>query len=377
MSTGQGPDDAGAPEAALAALRGEIDDIDRRIHALLNARARCALRVAEVKSAALAGAEGEVAFYRPEREADVLRGVMERNDGPLPDRDVAALFREIMSCCLALEQPLTIAYLGPEGTFTEAAAIKHFGHFSRNRPFPTIDAVFREVEAGAVHYGVVPVENSTEGMVSHTLDCFMDSALAICGEVTMPIHHHLLLPPGRDPSEVKRIYSHQQSFAQCRRWLEAHWPDAEKIPLGSNAEAARRVAEAPGTAAIAGDRAAERYGLSKAAANIEDHPDNTTRFLVLGRHAVGPSGGQDKTSIVISTRNEPGALYRVLEPFSREGVDLSRIETRPSRTGPWTYVFFVDVLGHRTDPPLRRALDAVAAIAFEVRHLGSYPQCVL
>ena len=369
-----GSGDRADHEAQLAELRTRIDAIDEELQRLLNARAAAAQEVAEVKLRA--DPDAEPVFYRPEREAQVLARVKARNTGPMGDEDLARLFREIMSCCLALEQPLTVAYLGPEGTFTEAAAIKHFGHFARACPMASIAEVFREVESGAAHYGVVPVENSTEGVVNHTLDSFMASPLQIAGEVELRIHHHLLAAPGTEAAAITRILSHQQSLAQCRAWLDAHWPQVERIPVASNAEAAAMIAGAPDAAAIAGEMAAERYGLVRLAENIEDHPDNTTRFLVIGRQRVAASG-RDKTTFLVSTRNRPGALYALLEPFHRAGIMLTRLETRPSRQGNWSYVFFIDCEGHQEDAALRRVVSELEAIAIEVKSLGSYPRAVL
>lgn len=363
-------------EQQLNRLRERIDKIDAEIQRLINDRARCAQEVAEVKTNA--GSEVAV-FYRPEREAQVLRKVMERNSGPVADEEMARIFREIMSICLAMEQPLRIAFLGPEGTFTQAAALKHFGHSVVSAPMTAIDEVFREVESGSASYGVVPVENSTEGMVNSTLDSFMNSSLKICGEVEMRIHHHLLGKGNIDPDQVKAIYSHEQSLAQCRKWLNNHLPRAERISVGSNAEAARMVADAENpqvTAAIAGDMAAEIYGLNKLVANIEDEPDNATRFLVVGPQLT-PASGRDKTSVIIAMRNKPGALYLVLKPFQEAEIMLTRVETRPSRAGNWTYVFFVDFEGHYQDPKVKAVLDEIAAEAVELKVLGSYPIAVL
>jgi chorismate mutase/prephenate dehydratase len=332
--------------------------------------------VGEIKQADPSG-EPPV-FYRPEREAQILARIQADNPGPLPDEDLARLFREVISCCLNLEQPLTIAYLGPAGTYTESAAIKQFGHFARTRSMTSIDEVFREVESGGVHYGVVPVENSTEGMVNHTLDCFMDSSLKICAEVELPIHHALMVNAGSDGGDIREIVSHSQSLAQCRGWLDAHYAGVKRTPVNSNAEAARLVADddAGKLAAIAGEMAAERYGLRILASNIEDHADNKTRFLVIGKQKVGPSG-RDKTSLLVSTRNEPGALYQVLGPFHNHGISLSRIETRPAKSGSWSYVFFIDFDGHQNDPAIQAVLAEVGEVAMEVRPLGSYPQAVV
>jgi chorismate mutase / prephenate dehydratase len=358
----------------LEGVRERIDAIDREIHRLLNQRAACAMKVAEIKLAE-PGDEPPV-FYRPEREAQILARVKAENQGPLSDTDVARLFREIISCCLNLEQPLTIAYLGPPGTYTEAAAVTQFGHFARTRALGSIDEVFREVESEAVHYGVVPVENSTEGMVNHTLDCFMESSVLICAEVELPIHHAFLVSARRVDQPITEIISHAQSLAQCRGWLDSHYPGVQRTSVNSNAEAARLVADRSDAAAIAGEMAAERYGLKVLATRIEDHPDNKTRFLVIGRQRVGPSG-RDKTSILVSTRNEPGALYRVLEPFHRHGISLTRIETRPAKSGNWSYVFFIDFDGHQSEPRIESVMQEVREVAMEVRSLGSYPQALV
>ncbi len=358
----------------LGQVRQRIDAIDRELQRLLNERAACALKVGEIKQA---DPETEnPAFYRPEREAQILARIQKDNTGPLSNADIASLFREIISCCLNLEAPLTIAYLGPAGTYTEAAAVKQFGHFAKTAAMASIDEVFREVETGGAQYGVVPVENSTEGMVNHTLDCFMASKLTICAEVELPIHHALMAAASTDADSVGEILSHSQSLAQCRTWLDAHYPGVPRTPVNSNAEAARMVAERDDAAAIAGEMAAQRYGLRILARNVEDHADNKTRFLVIGNQPVGPSG-KDKTSILVSCRNEPGALYKVLEPFHRHGISLSRIETRPAKVGTWSYVFFIDFDGHQSEPAAKSVLEEVSAVAMDVRSLGSYPQAVV
>ncbi|ARU57509.1 chorismate mutase [Oleiphilus messinensis] len=359
---------------ALSGLRQEIDRLDREIQKLINQRAACAQQVAHVKMAAQ-GEENAV-FYRPEREAQVLRAIKDRNEGPLGAEEMARLFREIMSACLALEKPMHIAFLGPEGTFTQAAALKHFGHSVVSVPLGAIDEVFREVESGAAHYGVVPIENSTEGMVNHTLDMFMESPNKICGEVQLRIHHHLLVGAGTQPDTITKIYSHQQSFAQCRQWLDSHWRKVERITVNSNAEAARRARDEVGAAAIAGDMAAELYGLSRVAKNIEDRPDNTTRFLIISKQDVPPSG-QDKTSVLVSMRNQPGALYHLLEPFHKHNISLTRIETRPSPNGTWAYVFYIDFEGHVSEDRIQNVLKDIEVEAVELKHLGSYPVGVL
>jgi len=354
----------------LSQLRERIDKLDEEIQVLLTERARIAQQVATSKTQSQ-----DTVFYRAEREAQVLRKVMERNRGPLSNEEMARLFREIMSACLALEQVMNIAFLGPEGTFTQAAALKHFGHSVKTLPLATIGDVFREVESGNASYGVVPVENSTEGVVNHTLDQFMSSPLHICGEVELRIHHHLL-GKHKDPGKVSRIYSHRQSLAQCREWLETKMPGVELRDVSSNAEAARLAAQDPECLAIAGDAAAEIYGLQILVRNIEDEPDNTTRFLVIGKRATPPSG-QDKTSLLVSTHNKPGALYRILEPMMRNNISMTRIESRPSRRGMWDYVFFIDCEGHRDDAHVAAALRELEQEASFLKILGSYPRSVL
>ncbi|MCW7552241.1 prephenate dehydratase [Endozoicomonas gorgoniicola] len=356
----------------LTGLRKSIDKLDGEILKLISDRARCAQEVAQVKQQE----DSDAVYYRPEREAQVLRRVMERNDGPLGDEEMARLFREIMSACLALEEPVKVAFLGPEGTFTQQAAVKHFGHSAVCVPMSAIDEVFREVTAGAVNYGVVPVENSTEGVVSHTLDSFMDSNLKICGEVVLRIHQNMLVSENTRRNHITRIYSHAQSLAQCRKWLDAHWPMAERVAVNSNAEAARRIKGEWNSAAIAGDMAAEMYGLEKIAEKIEDQPDNSTRFLIIGNQDVQISGA-DKTSIVVSMRNQPGALHAILEVFQVHNIDLTRIETRPSRSGTWNYVFFIDFSGHIDDPVIKIVLERLGERANDLNVLGSYPKGVL
>lgn len=360
---------------SLNDLRQKIDAIDLEILELISARASCAQRVAEIKNAAAGEQESKPSFYRPEREAEVLRHIQEANSGPLDDEEMARLFREIMSACLALESRQTVAYLGPEGTFTQAAALKHFGHSVQTRALGAINEVFREVESGGCEFGVVPIENSTEGVVNHTLDSFLQSSLSICGEVEMRIHQHLLAA-SEDLSKIKRLYSHPQSLAQCREWLDAHLPQVERVNLGSNSEAARRAAEEEGAAAIAGEEAAEIYALSLISHNIEDNPDNTTRFLIIGNLKV-PSSGDDKTSLLVSAHNRPGSLYQLLSPFADNKVSLTRIESRPSRCVNWEYVFFLDLAGHAEDAHIQAALRTLEQDAQMVRMLGSYPRAVI
>lgn len=362
-------------EQELQALRVRIDSLDEKILELISQRARCAQEVGRIKMATLEEGE-EAIFYRPEREAQVLKRIMELNKGPLDNEEMARLFREIMSTCLALEQPLKVAYLGPEGTFSQAAALKHFGQAVISKPMAAIDEIFREVAAGAVSFGVVPVENSTEGAINHTLDSFLEHDLVICGEVELRIHHHLLVAENTKTERITRIYSHAQSLAQCRKWLDAHYPNVERVAVSSNAEAAKRVKSEWNSAAIAGDMAAQLYGLSILADKIEDRPDNSTRFLIIGNQTV-PATGDDKTSVIISMSNKPGALHELLIPFHTSGIDLTRIETRPSRSGKWTYVFFIDFIGHKDDPLVKSALEKIAQEAVGLKVLGSYPNAVL
>lgn len=367
----------------LGKLRDEIDSVDQQIQQLVNKRAQCAQKVADVKEHFSQPGES-VVFYRPEREAQVLRRVMERNEGPLPAEGVARLFREIMSQCLALEEPMKIAYLGPEGTFTQQAALKHFGHAVQCQSQGSIADVFREVEAGGANFGVVPVENSTEGVITHTLDSFVGSNLHICGEVALRIHHHFLLKKELKEAVLKniettkptKVYSHAQSLAQCRQWLDANWPGIERIAVSSNAEAARRAQEEDGAAAIASEAAAELYDLNIETANIEDMPDNTTRFLIIGKQTTEISG-DDKTSLLIASKNKPGALYHLLAPFHEEGVSLTRIETRPSKSGTWNYMFFIDLEGHQNEEKVKKAMALVQQQCTDFKCLGSYPKAVL
>lgn len=346
----------------LLSLRNQIDHLDEEILARLAQRARCAQRIGTIKQGNL---------YRPEREAQVLRRLAEENPGPLPDSAVQTIFREIMSACLALEQPLKVAYLGPAGTFSESAARKHFGSAPNFLPLATIDDVFRAVEAGSVDYGVVPVENSTEGAVGGTLDLLLANPLKICGEVNLRIHQHLL-SKADGIGAAKRLYSHAQSLAQCHEWLNRNLANLPRVPVASNAEAARLAGEDPESCAIAGEAAAELYGLNVLAANIEDDPNNTTRFLVIADHDAGPSG-EDSTSLVFSAPNRPGAIHGLLEPLARHGVNLTKLQSRPARSGLWEYVFYADIKGHREDPPVANALKELSERAAFVKVIGSYP----
>jgi chorismate mutase / prephenate dehydratase len=363
---------AGALKPDLEAVRERIDKVDEEIHRLISERARLAQAVGISKAR-----DGRtVDFYRPEREAQVLRMARARNQGPLKDAEVLRLFREIMSACLAQQEPLKVAFLGPEGTFTQSAVLTHFGHSVRALPLSSIDEVFHEVEAGSADFGVVPIENSTEGTVNHTLDRFVSSPLKICGEVELRIRQHLMGTMAQ-LARIERVCSHPQSLAQCRQWLEEHLPQVEQVPVASNAEGARRARDEKGSAAIAGDTAAEVYGLKVLAAEIEDRADNTTRFLVLGRKLFTPSG-EDRTTLLVSVghTDAPGALYRLLEPLARHRVSLTRIESRPSRRRKWDYVFFIDLEGHAEEPHVAKALTALRKRASLFRLLGSYPKAV-
>jgi chorismate mutase / prephenate dehydratase len=350
----------------LAGLRERIDALDDEVLRLLSQRAQYAHRIGEIKHGNL---------YRPEREAQVLRRIAETNPGPLPEGAVRTIFREIMSACLALEQPLKIAYFGPAGTFTESAAKKHFGSAPSFTPFITIDDVFRSVESGNADYGVVPVENSTEGAVGRTLDLLLTSPLMICGEASLRIHQNLM-SKSVTAERLQKLYSHAQSLAQCHEWLNRNLPNVARVPVASNAEAARMAALEPDTCAIAGEAAAKLYELNILAANIEDDPNNTTRFLVLAKHDSGPSGA-DKTSFVCSAQNKPGAVHDLLTPLKDHGVSMSKFESRPARgfgESRWAYVFFIDVDGHRQDPVIARALEDLRGQVGFLKELGSYPK---
>ena len=338
----------------LQAIRERIDALDTQILALLNERAQCAEQVAHAKLAE----DPNATFYRPEREAQILTRMQLLNAGPLRNEQVTHLFREIIASCLALEESMKIAYLGPAGTFTQEATYKHFGMNVGTLPVDSIAQVFREVEAGRVRYGVVPVENSTEGVIAHTLDMFVQSTLQVCGEISLRIHQNLMCVH-QDWQTVTKVYAH-----------------AQRIPVSSNAEAARLVAADTDAVAIGSRQAAPIYGLQIVQDSIEDNPNNTTRFLVIGNQVVAPSGN-DRTSLLISTRNQPGSLYHLLKPLAENGVDMTRIESRPSRTTNWEYFFFLDVRGHEQDAPIRNALAMLRANAAVVRVLGSYPIAIV
>jgi chorismate mutase / prephenate dehydratase len=358
---------------ALPAIRRQIDALDEQLQQLLSARAKLAQELGISKHKG-----GQTAdFYRPEREAQVLRQALKRNRGPLRDEEIARLFREIMSACLAQQEPLKVAFLGPEGTFTQTAVYKHFGHSVRALALVSPDEVFHEVEAGNADFGVVAVENSTEGTVTHTLDRLVSSPLHICGEVELRIHQCLMGKMTALP-KIVRVCAHPQALAQCQGWLREHLPDAEQEAVASNAEGARRARDEAGTAAIAGDTAAEVYGLQLLVREIEDQHDNTTRFVVIGRKILEPSG-TDKTTLLLSARNSdgPGALYLLLEPLAANGINMTRIESRPSRRRKWEYVFFIDIEGHARDTKVAKALAGLKKRASLFRIIGSYPRSVL
>lgn len=360
-----------ASDDQLADIRANIDSIDQQLLALINARAECARRVAAIKLEASRGED--TLFYRPEREAQILRSIQERNPGPLPADQAARIFREIMSSCLALERPLTVGFLGPAGTYSQAAALKHFGQSAILRAQPTIRDVFRLTEDRACDMAVVPVENSTEGMVGQTLDCFLESPLQIIGEVELPVVHHLIAGQATDLSGISVICGHEQALGQCRDWLDSNLPGVPRDICRSNGEAAQRALSEPGVAAIAGDLAVEHYELIKLAEAIQDIAHNTTRFFVVGRETV-PASGYDKTSILIASRNRPGALLSLLRPFEERGISLTRIDSRPSKTEKWTYMFFIEFEGHLSDDVVREVMAALEECSILLKPLGSYPK---
>jgi chorismate mutase/prephenate dehydratase len=347
----------------LEGLRQQIDAIDDQLLQLVNQRAAIARRIGEIK--------GDGPVYRPEREAQVLRRMRDANPGPLPSEAVVGLYVEIISACRAAEAPIAVAFLGPRGTFSEEAAIKRFGSSVKGVPCASIDEVFRQVEAREAGFGVVPVENSTDGAVGRTLDLLLATPALITGEVLLPVHQ-CLMSKADDARAIQRVYAHGQSLGQCHQWLNQNLPAAQRVQMVSNAEAARRAAEEPDSAAIGSQAAAGLYDLKLLARNIEDNPNNTTRFAVIGHLVVAPSG-RDKTSLVMSARNRPGAMHDLLEPLAEQGVSMTRLESRPSRTGMWEYVFFVDLEGHQQDPNVAAALEELRRRASFLKILGSYP----
>jgi len=347
----------------LGALRARIDGIDDAILKLVSERAGIAQQVGRAK-------QGE-RIYRPEREAQIVRRLREANPGPLSGDTIERLIREIMSACRAVEETTRIAYLGPAGTFSQQAVQKHFGHEAEALAEADIDACFQAVETGRSDFAVVPVENSTEGAIGRTLDLIVASPLKICGEVMLPIHQTLMRKHG-GLGGIQRVYGHAQSLAQCQQWLSRHLPDAERVSVVSNSEGARRAAAEPDAATLGSETAADLYGLDVVESRIEDEASNTTRFLVLGQSDAAPSG-RDKTSLVMSTKNEPGAVVKLLQPLADAGISMSRLESRPARSGNWEYLFFVVCQGHRQDANLAGALAEIEKRAAFLKILGSYP----
>ena len=353
-------------DKSLLAQRNKIDQIDEEILRLMNQRLSAAQVIAEIKTKL-----DEPAFYRPEREAQVLSRLQKLNSGLLQQSSLESLFREIMSITRGTEAGLSVSVLGPLGTYTEAAARQHFGSTIEIVDFPTIDEIFKSAETGHTNFAVVPVENSTEGGVTGTLDRLVSTSLKICGEINLQIHHNLLSVED-DIQKIKKIYAHTQSLGQCKRWIDQHCGQVERIPVGSNADAAKKAGLEKGVAAIAGQVAAERYALNIIASNIEDEPGNTTRFLVLSDRDTPPSGN-DKTSLLLSCRSRPGALLHLLQPLLDQQIDMTKIESRPSKVGLWEYVFFIDIVGHREQEHIIRALNQLKVEAGLFKHLGSYP----
>ncbi|MDY7538742.1 prephenate dehydratase [Undibacterium sp. RTI2.1] len=349
----------------LFPLRQKIDAIDTQILSLLNERARVAEEVGHVK------AETNAPVFRPEREAQVLRSVAERNPGPLASQDIQLIFREIMSACRALERRVVVAFLGPVGTFSEQAVYQQFGHAIQALPCVSIDEVFRATEAGTADFGVVPIENSTEGAINRTLDLLLQTSLAISGELAIPVQHSLMTKTGTMDG-VTRICAHSQALAQCQAWLNQHYPHIERQAMASNAEAARMASGDATMAAIASEIAGQQYQLGVVSAHIQDDPHNRTRFAVIGRLQTTPSG-KDQTSLVLAVPNKAGAVYNLLAPLSKHGVSMTRFESRPARTGNWEYYFYVDVEGHVMDEKVAKAMTDLNNNAAFFKILGSYP----
>jgi chorismate mutase/prephenate dehydratase len=357
------------PSDPLQGLRQAIDRVDDELLALLNRRATLAAEVGRLKTAAAP----EALFHAPKREREVLARLEAENGGPFPAPAVRTIFQEIMSACLSLEKPLRVAFLGPEGTFTHLAARQQFGGSSQSLPQGTIQAVFQAVERARADYGVVPVENATEGAVDSTLDAFLDSPLRICAEILLPVDQALLLRPELNLGAVRRVYSHPQALGQCRRWLEAHLPQADRIEAPSTSEAARLAREDAEGAAVASELAAELFGLKVAETRIQDLAANATRFLVLGPRAAEPTG-RDRTTLLAMAQDGPGALLHLLEPLARRGLNLSRIQSRPTRRKLWEYAFFLDIEGHAADAPMAEALAELKGACASLKVLGSYPR---
>lgn len=353
-------------EEKLKGFRQEIDTIDNQILDLLNSRAKVVVRVGKAKQ----GVKGD--FYVPSREKAIYDRLTAANQGPFPDEGVRRVFREIISASLALEEPLKVAFLGPQATFTHVASMQQFGHSAKLVPQKSIPAVFDEVLRGRANYGVVPVENSNEGIVNHTLDMFFESDLKIIAEILLEISHDLLSSSG-DLSAVRKVISHPQALAQCREWLEEYLPQASLVDVASTALAAQLVADDESAAAIASEQAGNLYGLKVVKHKIEDNPNNFTRFLVIG-HNTPPASGNDKTSIMFSVKDEAGILYRMLEPFSSRGINLCKIESRPLRKKAWEYIFFLDIEGHIGEEPVSSGIEDLRQYCQFLKVLGSYPR---
>lgn len=355
-----------APAESLDALRVQIDRVDVELLERLAERARLVQRVGAWKK------RNDAPVMRPEREAQILAALRARNPGPLSGDAIEAIWREIISGCRDLERRLRVAYLGPPGTFSEQALLAHFGSSVDAIACASIDEVFRSVEAGGADFGVVPVENSTEGAVSRTLDLLLQTPLTISGEISLPVRQHLMRLEA-SMEGIERIVSHAQSLAQCARWLDAHAHGIERVPAVSNAEAARLASIDARTAAIAGEHAAMRYGLQMVATGIQDDPHNRTRFAVIGEYACAPSGA-DQTSLILSVPDRAGAMHGMIEPLARHGVSMKRFESRPARQGSWEYLFYIDLIGHRDDPAVAAALREMAEQSSFCKIVGSYPR---
>lgn len=354
---------------SIEALRAQIDKIDKELLEKFSTRAKLAKQIAKIKEQS-----GDKVFYRPAREAQILKGLVKSNKGPLDDRAIYTIFKEIISACLYLEQPLKIAFLGPHGTFTQEAAHKHFGKAVTLESFSSIDMVFREVSTMRCDYGVVPIENSTEGMVTHTMDMLIDAPFFICGEVELRIHHHLLSFV-KTLQEIDILYAHQQSFSQCRDWIQKNLSKVQCHAVNSNAEGVLLAKKEKRAAAIAGAIAADIHQVPMLAKNIEDYAHNTTRFLVLGRELTPPSG-QDKTSILLATNNESGALHELLSHIKDAKVNMTRIESRPTKKNVWDYFFFIDMEGHINDSNVAYVIEKLKQKSSMLKHLGSYPRAI-
>lgn len=348
----------------LEDIRKKIDSLDSELLRLLNERADLVHEVGEIKK------KDGLEIYAPEREEQLLQSLVAKSEGRLPEKSIRAIYREIMSAALALEENLKIAYLGPEGTWTHQAAINKFGHSVSYSPQPSFTEVFDQVARRVADYGVVPIENSTEGAVNHTLDLFADSPLKICAQILMPIDNALMANCPRE--EITKLYSHPQVFGQCRNWIQRNFPKAEIIEVSSTTRAAEIAKNEPGAAALGGQLAAELYGLDILQPSIQDRTTNTTRFLVLS-HNTCPATGNDRTSIMFSVRDRPGSLFNALKPFNEFKINMSKIESRPSKRRDWEYFFFVDVLGHCEDEKLVTALEELGEHCSFVKILGSYP----